>query len=93
MRQLFWDRCARPVHPEAGQSGLLRAFDIQSEVIPDIGDLAGTESERIAGCVEDRRIGFGRAQLVRRNTHLKIVRQPYLREIGGAIGQRAYAHA
>ena len=87
MRQLRRYRRARAVHPQTCQPRFLRAFDIQLQVIANIGDLGGSESQCFTGSVKDCRIGFGGAQLVRCDSHLKMVGQSDLAQVRCAIGQ------
>jgi len=76
---------ARAVHPEGGQPRFLGALDIQLQVIPHIGNLGRRQSQRLAGCVKDCRIRFGRTQLVRRDSYLEMLSQSNVLQVGCAI--------
>jgi len=60
-----WFGGAMSVHPEAGKSGLLRTFHVESQVVSHVSDLRGRECECLAGCMKHRRIWLGATNFMR----------------------------
>ena len=74
------------VHPYSLQAGFLSAVNIEQRVVADIYGFGWLHFKRIAGCVKDRGIRLGAAELARGKRDVKMLRQPDDFEIGGTVG-------